>query len=309
MEKNALCSATIISFVEADAIVATMQKNSCDSKHETCAIHSKYSLNFKQLRGFDVIVVDSGLGGFSVVRALRATQPDLALTYLADTDGFPYGKRTAEEIGERAKKLIRQLLALYPSTPIVIACNTLSTLCLSMLRESFPSPFVGTVPAIKTAAQISATRRFTLLATPNTAQSQYSQGLISGFASDCVVDVYGAPNLAMYAETMLLGQTVEDAVLQAELAPSFCDDAFGKTDCIVLGCTHYPLIRDALERVAPWPVTFIDSGDAIARRALSLHDTPPAESVAFVTSHGALARYQNVFAREGFSRVEFMPVV
>lgn len=255
-----------------------------------------------------MIVVDSGLGGFSVVRALRATQPDLALTYLADTGGFPYGKRTAEDIGARAKRIVGQLVTLYPSTPIVVACNTLSTLCLSMLRESFASPFVGTVPAIKTAAQLSATRRFTLLATPNTAQSQYSQGLIGEFASDCVVDVYGAPNLAMYAEAMLLGQAVEDAVLQAELAPSFCDDAFGKTDCVVLGCTHYPLIRGALERVAPWPVTFIDSSEAIARRAMSLPSTPPAESVAYVTSHSALAHYQDVFLREGFSSVEFMPV-
>jgi glutamate racemase len=285
-----------------------MQKILRDSKRETCAIHSKYSLNFKQLRGFDVIVVDSGLGGFSVVRALRATQPDLALTYLADTGGFPYGKRTAEEIGARAKRFVGQLLALYPSTPIIIACNTLSTLCLSMLRESFPSPFVGTVPAIKTAAQLSQTRRFTLLATPNTAQSQYSQGLISEFASDCVVDVYGAPNLAMYAETMLLGQPIEEDVLRAELAPSFCDDAFGKTDCLVLGCTHYPLIREALARVAPWPVTFIDSSEAIARRAMSLPDTPPTESVAYVTSHSALDRYRDVFAREGFTRTEFMPV-
>lgn len=285
-----------------------MHKNSRDSKRETCAIHSKYSLNFKQLRGFDVIIVDSGLGGFSVVRALRATQPDLALTYLADTGGFPYGKRTAEEISVRAKRFVGQLLTLYPSTPIVIACNTLSTLCLSMLRESFASPFVGTVPAIKTAAQISQTRRFTLLATPNTAQSQYSQGLISEFASDCVVDVYGAPNLAMYAETMLLGQTIEEDALRAELAPSFCDDAFGKTDCLVLGCTHYPLIRDALARVAPWPVTFIDSSEAIARRATSLPNNPPTESVAYVTSHSALARYRDVFAREGFTRTEFMPV-
>lgn len=255
-----------------------------------------------------MIVVDSGLGGISVVRALAATHPALPLVYLADTAGFPYGKRSAADITERALRMTAALTARYPGAPVVIACNTLSTLCLDALRKHFTTPFVGTVPAIKTAAARSVTRRFTLLATPNTAASIYSRDLISQFASDCVVDLYGAPNLAAMAETLLLGGEVSDEAIRAELAPCFHEDARGKTDCIVLGCTHYPLILERLERASPWPVGFVDSGAAIARRALSLPDAPPAHSVAYVTAESDVARYRELFLREGFSDTQALEI-
>lgn len=248
-----------------------------------------------------MIVVDSGLGGISVVRALIAIRPQLTLTYIADTAGFPYGKRSLEDITDRAIRLVGKAREAGASGPVVLACNTLSTSCLERLRNSFPFAFVGTVPAVKVAAQRSTTRRFTLLATPNTASSRYSEDLIKQFATDCVVDTYGAPNLATLAESMLLGQSVSDDALRAEIAPAFHDDARGKTDCVVLGCTHYPLILSSLERIAPWPVTWIDSSEAIARRALSLEDTPPTASIAYVTADQDVARYQAAFTREGFA--------
>jgi glutamate racemase len=253
-----------------------------------------------------MIVMDSGLGGISVVRALRAARPGLALTYIADTAGFPYGKRGAESITVRAGQIIRVATASAPPSCVVLACNTLSTLCLAQLRAAFPFPFVGTVPAIKVAARDSASRRFTLLATPNTAHSAYSHALIDQFAQGCVVDCYGAPNLAVYAERMLLGEAVDPALLTAELAPAFHDDARGRTDAVVLGCTHYPLILDALRGAAPWAVQWIDSGEAIARRALAVEDTPPERSVAYVTAAADVVRYHDVFRREGFDSVELL---
>lgn len=255
-----------------------------------------------------MVIVDSGLGGISVVRALLGTPHAEPLIYVADTGGFPYGKRSVFDITNRAIGLMEHILARHPGQTIVLACNTLSTLCLTTLRERFSVPFVGTVPAIKTAAKQSVTRRFTLLATPNTAQSHYSQGLINEFANDCVVDVYGAPNLAVYAETLLLGGVVEDGALRNELAPAFCNDAFGKTDSIVLGCTHYPLIQDALERVSPWPVQWVDSSEAIARRARELAGKPAESARAYVTSAAAVNRYRDVFAREGFPVTECLPL-
>lgn len=249
-----------------------------------------------------MIVMDSGLGGISVVRALRALSPQ-PLVYLADTAGFPYGKRSADDITTRARAIVATLIARHPGTSVVLACNTLSTLCLSALRHEFPNTaFVGTVPAIKTASALSKTRRFTLLATPNTADSSYSADLIAQFAADCVVDRYGAPNLAAMAESILLGEAITDDALRAELSPAFHDDAHGKTDCIVLGCTHYPLIEDRLKRVAPWPVTFIDSSEAIARRALSFASTPATTSIAYVTSKADIPRYESLFQREGFTQ-------
>lgn len=253
--------------------------------------------------GYRVIIVDSGLGGISVVRALRATHPLRSLTYVADTGGFPYGKRSRDNINARASELVRQIQTLHQTAPIVIACNTLSTLCLESLRAQFTIPFVGTVPAIKPAAQLSKTRRFTLLATPNTAASSYSSALVAQFAADCVVDSYGAPNLAAMVEAHLLGDALDLDALRTEIAPAFLNDGAGRTDCVVLGCTHYPLIVNALARVAPWPVTWIDSSDAIARRALSLADTQPATSIAYVTQQADISRYRDVFIREGFHEV------
>ena len=255
-----------------------------------------------------MIVLDSGLGGISVVRALRHAHPSVPCTYVADTAGFPYGARSVEAMNARAHALVHALLTHEPASPIVLACNTLSTLCLEPLRVAFSVPFVGTVPAIKTAAHHSTSRRFTLLATPNTANSSYSRDLIAQFASTCVVDRYGAPNLAAMAEAMMLGDTLRDDALFGELAPAFMDDARGRTDSIVLGCTHYPLIREALMRVAPWPVTWIDSSEAIAKRALSLPDTPPTQSIAYVTAESDVARYRDVFMREGFADVKALPL-
>lgn len=251
-----------------------------------------------------MFVVDSGLGGISVVRALRATQGDMPLIYIADTAGFPYGKKSPEEITTRAIQLVEHARELGPVSPFILACNTLSTLSLEPLRARFPNlSFVGTVPAVKTAAQQSKSRRFTLLATPNTAASKYSQDLITQFASDCVVDSYGAPNLAAMAEAMILGDTISDDDLRKEILPAFSDDGLGRTDIIVLGCTHYPLIVERLKPLTPWPVTFIDSSDAIARRALSLGDKLPSRSIAYVTSSQHVEPYRAIFTAEGFDEV------
>lgn len=248
-----------------------------------------------------MLVMDSGLGGISVVRAIRALAPSTPLTYLIDTAGFPYGERSPEDITARAISALNLAGAAADFDTVVLACNTLSTLSLQALRAAFSYRFVGTVPAIKVAAAQSKTRRFTLLATPNTAHSRYSDRLIAEFAADCVVDRYGAPNLAAMIEAMLLGEPVPDATIAAEIAPAFFDDARGKTDAVILGCTHYPLILPQLQRVAPWEVAWIDSAQAIARQALS--QSPPSSgrsSIAYVTAPQDVARYAPVFAAEGF---------
>lgn len=255
-----------------------------------------------------MLVMDSGLGGISVVRALRAQQPGRKLRYLADTAFFPYGGRDAGTLARRAATLIETLAETSQPGTVVLACNTLSTLCLAQLREMLSLPLVGTVPAIKTAAAQSASRRFTLLATPNTAHSVYTNDLVEQFAAGCNVDAVGAPNLAQIAEKILLGEPLADEEIAAELAPVFHDDAKGRTDTVVLGCTHYPLILDRLKKNAPWEVQWIDSGDAIARRALSLvtQEQAPANAIAYVTSEADVARYKDVFTREGFDDVALL---
>lgn len=240
-----------------------------------------------------------------MVRALRQLAPQQPLHYLADTAGFPYGRRAPAEITARAVTLLRALEVERHYRAVVLACNTLSTLCLEQLRAEFSCPFVGTVPAVKVAA--SQARRFTLLATPNTVDSDYSKHLISQFAAGCVVDRVAAPNLAMMAERALLGDTLDEDALASEIAPAFHDDASGRTEALVLGCTHYPLLLASMRRVAPWKVTWIDSSDAIARRALTLGGEGVQHSdTAIITGGAVRAAYEAAFAREGFGELKLL---
>src|SRR6202521_1891198 len=222
-----------------------------------------------------VLVFDSGLGGLTVLRELARARPDLKLVYAADDAAFPYGRLDDRALVDRVALVMERLVAKFSPDLVVIACNTASTLALPVLRALIPIPFVGTVPAIKPACERSITKRVSVLATPGTVRRDYTQGLIREFAGDCQVTLVASDRLASLAEAALHGQAVADADIAAEIAPAFVDDG-DRTDTVVLACTHYPLILDRLERLAPWPVAWIDPAPAIARRASSLIGAPRA---------------------------------
>lgn len=259
-----------------------------------------------------ILVLDSGLGGLSVLRALSVELSGVPLLYVADTAAFPYGKRSAEDIFTRASEVISHMEAAHSIALVVIACNTLSTLCLSELRAAHAVPFVGTVPAIKVAAERSHTKRFTLLATPNTVDSTYTLQLIAQFAGGCVVDRVGAPHLAAIAETYMLDGTLDAKLLAADIAPCFYDDENGITDSVVLGCTHYPFLASAIQGAAPWDVSLIDPAPAIAQQAARMWKPIrlPGDLThyAFVTRAADVPRYTPVFRRFGFARTSSVEV-
>lgn len=215
-----------------------------------------------------ILVFDSGLGGLTVFRALATTRPDADFCYAADDLGFPYGPKSEGEVRALVMAAIERLIDDFAPDCVVIACNTASTIVLPDLRARWPKiPFVGTVPAIKPAAKISASKIIAVLATPGTVARDYTQDLIEKFAGDCEVILVGAKNLAEIAETFMLGETVDEAAIWAELAPCFVTHDGRRTDAVALACTHYPLLLDIFERLAPWPAHFIDPAPAIARRA------------------------------------------
>lgn len=221
-----------------------------------------------------ILVFDSGLGGMSVLRELVRARPDARYVYAADDAGFPYGAWDEPALIDRIVAVMDQLIAQVTPDAVVIACSTASTLVLPALRARFSMPFVGTVPAVKPACEGSASKRISVLATPGTVKRDYTQSLIREFAASCRVTLVGAPRLAPLAEAALAGENVADAEFAAELAPAFVAADDGRTDTVVLACTHYPLVRDRLERVAPWPVRWIDPAPAIARRTVSLVGAP-----------------------------------
>ena len=236
-----------------------------------------------------ILLFDSGMGGLTVARAVRQQLPDAHLVYCGDNAGFPYGAWKEEALVKRIVDVIGVLIERTEPHIVVIACNTASTIALTALRDTFKVPFVGTVPAIKPAAAQTRTGIIGVLATPGTVSREYTHALIHTYAYHCKVFLHGAKRLAEIAEDKLKGHGVDLAELKHEIDPVFRKREGGRTDVVVLGCTHYPLLVDDMEKVAPWPVAYIDPAPAIARRVADvLDETPLGEAARQVPGHGTV---------------------
>ncbi|MEJ5085110.1 glutamate racemase [Brucella pseudogrignonensis] len=218
-----------------------------------------------------VLVFDSGIGGLTVLRELRVMMPDRRFVYIADDAGFPYGDWEEEALRARIVELFGKFIAEYDPEIAVIACNTASTLVLDDLRCAYPSvPFVGTVPAIKPAAERTSSGLVSVLATPGTVKRAYTRDLIQSFATQCHVRLVGADRLAGVAEAHIRGEKIDEALVVEQIAPCFVEKDGERTDIVVLACTHYPFLANVFRRLAPWPVDWLDPAEAIARRTVSL---------------------------------------
>ncbi|HRE19591.1 MAG TPA: glutamate racemase [Rhabdaerophilum sp.] len=213
-----------------------------------------------------ILVFDSGLGGLTVFRAIRALRPDADYFYLGDDALFPYGALAPNVLIARVDQIIAEAMADFAADCIVIACNTASTLVLPSLRARYSIPIVGTVPAIKPAAAATRSGLISVLATPGTVSRDYTQDLIREFATGVAVTLVGSKALAGLAERALRGEGLDREAIAVEIAPCFVLQDGRRTDMIVLACTHYPLLIDTLRDLAPWPVEWIDPAPAIARR-------------------------------------------
>ncbi len=225
-----------------------------------------------------LLVFDSGVGGLSVLREIRDAVPAAEITYVADDAAFPYGAWEAAALTARIVALMDGLVAVHRPDLVTIACNTASTLVLPPLRQRHAIAFVGTVPAIKPAAERTRSGLVSVLATPGTIARDYTRDLIRAFAGNVDVRLVGSSRLAGLAENLMRGDLVDDAVIAAEIAPCFVAAEGRRTDTVVLACTHYPFLLDAFRRVAPWPVEWIDPAPAIARRVATLLPAPAAEA-------------------------------
>ena len=215
-----------------------------------------------------VLVFDSGIGGLTVLREARVLMPERSFVYVADDAGFPYGGWEEEALKARLISLFRDLLHRFDPEVAVVACNTAFTLAGADLRAAFPHmKFVGTVPAIKPAAERTRSGLVSVLATPGTVKRAYTRDLIQSFASQCHVRLVGSVNLASMAEAYIRGEGVDDEALTAEIRECFYERQGARTDIVVLACTHYPFLANVFRRLAPWPVDWIDPAEAIARQA------------------------------------------
>ena len=214
-----------------------------------------------------IVIYDSGVGGLSILAAVKEQVPQADYIFLSDNAGFPYGTKPESELLDRVMAVSRAVIDHFDPDLVIVACNTASTLALSTLRDNFSTPFVGVVPAIKPAALISQTKSIAVMATPATVSRQYTQDLIDQYAKDCSVSLVAAPELVELAETKLRGESVDLSVLANSLKPIIDNQ---QIDVLVLACTHFPLLRSEITHCltqANRSVAIIDSGEAIARRA------------------------------------------
>jgi glutamate racemase len=256
-----------------------------------------------------LLLFDSGVGGLSVLDAVRRVLPRAPLVYVADSGGFPYGTKSEAEISARVPALLGRLVERCRPRLIVIACNTASTIALSAVRAALDLPVVGTVPAIKPAAALTRTRAIGVLGTNATVRQPYVDRLAAEFAADCLVLRHGSAELVELAEGELRGRPGPIEAYRAILAGLLDQPGGERVDTVVLACTHFPLVADRLAAAAPRPLRFVDGADGIARRVAFLTegqawpDVPP-PGVALFTSADDVEPLRPALAARGLTRVD-----
>ena len=206
-------------------------------------------------------VFDSGLGGLTVLRALRGRLPQEDFFYFADTRFLPYGDRPEVFLKERGV-LIAKAMAARGVKALVIACNTATAAAAEAIRAAVDLPIVAMEPGVKPAAALSRSGEIAVLATTRTVESPRFQRLVSTHASHLQVHVQACPGLAEAIE----GEGPESASVSALLDRFVTPLASTAADVVALGCTHYPWVAEAIARRLPDGVQLLDTGEAVARQ-------------------------------------------
>jgi glutamate racemase len=195
---------------------------------------------------------------------------------------------------------------------LVIACNTASTLSLDAIRANVNVPVVGTVPAIKPAAEQTKTGVIGILATPGTVRRAYLDDLERQFAAGKIVVRRGTAGLVDIAERAVRGQGIDQEQVTYAVKPMFDPPHGAQIDIVVLACTHFPLIREAIAAACPPGVRLIDTGEAVARQVMRVapkSPRPAGEAIAYVTGGAAnRAAMQPALARFGYEVIEVIDV-
>jgi len=256
-----------------------------------------------------ILLLDSGVGGLTVLAELRKLLPQAPVIYVADYAALPYGNKTEAQIAARVPALLGRLEERYHPRLVTIACNTASTIALAAVREVLGLPVVGTVPAIKPASLMTKTGAIGLLGTAATIRQAYVDNLEREFASDKLLLRHAAPELVNAAEAKLRGEKIDPAVFEAA-ARGLRDQPGGdKIDTVVLACTHFPLLEEELSRAFGPGVTFVHGAQGIARRIEFLTRGQPFErrepDIAVVTGdNGSLDALRPALAGYGLERIE-----
>jgi len=218
-------------------------------------------------------VFDSGVGGLSILRALRAELPLEDFVYFSDTGHAPYGEKAEEFVSSRSLAIALELLEQHRIKALVVACNTATAAAVHLLRARHDSlPVVGVEPALKPAAALTRTGRVAVLATRGTLGSAKFQALRESLRSQAAFVEVPCDGLAMAIE-------VDDAPLVRDLCGRYTLEAGsfgsgpGEIDTMVLGCTHYPFAAAVFRELLGPEIRLVETGEPVARQTRRLLET------------------------------------
>ncbi len=206
-------------------------------------------------------IFDSGVGGISVLKHIHALLPNEDLIYLADSKYAPYGNKTPEEIIQRCLILSDDLLQKNVKA-IVVACNTATAAAIDQLRDTFDVPIIGMEPAVKPAAEASKNGVIGVLATVGTLKSAQFAALLEAYGRDVKVVTQACVGLVECIERGELDTETTKALIRLYASPLLAEGA----DTIVLGCTHYPFVKQVIQDIVGKQITLIDTGAAVAKQ-------------------------------------------
>jgi glutamate racemase len=207
---------------------------------------------------------DSGIGGTSIWSAINHLLPNENTIYLADSKNAPYGKKTKEEIVQLSFKNVDFLLA-QNCKIIVVACNTATTNAIKEIREKYNVPIIGIEPALKPAAYQTQTQTIGILATKGTLNSELFNRQVESFSHIKIIEQVGY-GLVELIESGQIASSEMTNLLRSYLQPMI----EANIDYLVLGCSHYPYLITAIQKIIPEQIKIIDSGEAVARQTKAI---------------------------------------
>ena len=208
-------------------------------------------------------VFDSGVGGLSVLRHIRAQLPNLPLLYVADSGHVPYGNKTQDYIRERSL-ILTEFLVRQGAAAVVVACNTATAAAAAQLRARFEFPIIAMEPAVKPAVSATRTGVVGVLATVGTLESARFAALLEQYAGEVEIVTQACPGLVEQVEAADVASAATRELVARYLRPLIERGA----DTIVLGCTHYPFVKPLITEIAGPGVHLIDTGEAVARQVV-----------------------------------------
>ena len=206
-------------------------------------------------------VMDSGVGGISVLKHIHALLPHENLMYVADSKYAPYGNKTAEEITARCFELADYLIGKNVKA-LVVACNTATAAAINAMREKYSLPIIGMEPAVKPAAEASINGVIGVLATVGTLKSAQFAALLESYGRNVKVVTQACLGLVECIERGELDTPETKALIRQYTSPLLAEGA----DTIVLGCTHYPFVKDVIREIVGDKISLIDTGAAVAKQ-------------------------------------------